>query len=141
MLTAPAMLAGVFYVLAFQATLLGQGPWAQVLAGTGLALALALPGYLMSKLGGGDLKMLLAIALLGGTPAVLAAVLGAGGLALLLLGATLVGRSVAVMHHPLPAPIQRTARAIGSFDLQRIPLGSGFAAGLIVYTLSLTWPA
>lgn len=42
-----------------------------MLIGTTLSLVLTLPGYLTHKLGAGDVKLLLAIALLGGTAAVL----------------------------------------------------------------------
>ncbi|HZX32440.1 MAG TPA: prepilin peptidase [Rhodocyclaceae bacterium] len=44
-----------------------------MLAGSGLALLLTLPGYFLRQLGAGDVKLLLAVALLGGTAAVLAA--------------------------------------------------------------------
>ncbi|WP_024329506.1 prepilin peptidase [Thioalkalivibrio sp. ALR17-21] len=140
-LTAPAMLAGAAYVVTLQFTLLGQAPWTHGLGGIGLALAFALPGYLLGKLGGGDVKMLLAVALLGGFPAVLAAVLGAGGLAVFLLGTTLAGRSAAVSTLPLPASVQRLGRGVATADLRRIPLGVGFAAGLVVYAFALAWPA
>ncbi|HJW24507.1 MAG TPA: prepilin peptidase [Rhodocyclaceae bacterium] len=42
-----------------------------ILAGAGLALILTLPGYLLRQLGAGDVKLLLAVALLGGTMATL----------------------------------------------------------------------
>lgn len=43
-----------------------------MLAGAAFALLLTLPGYLAHKLGAGDVKLLVAIALLGGTLSVLA---------------------------------------------------------------------
>lgn len=44
---------------------LGGGPWS-VAGGLALALLLTLPGYLMRQLGAGDVKMLMAVATMGG---------------------------------------------------------------------------
>ncbi len=44
---------------------LGAGGWS-MLGASGLALLLTLPGYLTNKLGAGDVKLLLAVALFGG---------------------------------------------------------------------------
>jgi len=89
--------------LTFAAALAGLGSWAilgasplgasgmSMLAGSGIALLLTVPGYLLHKLGAGDVKLLVAVALLGGVAATLVsfvvgaliAGIGAGARALL----------------------------------------------------------
>lgn len=66
--------AGAFGLLSLAVT--GASPLGasgmSMLAGSGLALILTLPGYFLRQLGAGDVKLLLAVALLGGSAAVLA---------------------------------------------------------------------
>lgn len=69
-LTFGAMLLAVIAFFWTGLSPLGAGG-ASMLIGATLSLVLTLPGYLTHKLGAGDVKLLLAIALLGGTAAVL----------------------------------------------------------------------
>lgn len=94
-----AACALVFLVVTGKAVLGGE--WQSVLLGLALGLALTLPAYLMRWLGGGDVKLILAIGCLGGLHAVLVSFVVAGFLA----GATAIawlalqpyyGRSIGV---------------------------------------------
>ena len=93
------------------------GSWVAVLLGTGLALVLTLPGYLAHWLGAGDVKLLFAIALLGGWQAVLVSFVVAGLLGGLLAWAALLLQRYA--GRPLPAR-------------RWLPFGAALALGLLV---------
>lgn len=58
--------AVAFVVLAFTGHAVLGASWQSMLMGVVLALALTLPGYFVHWLGAGDVKLFLAIALLGG---------------------------------------------------------------------------
>lgn len=101
-----------------------------VLYGLGFALLVTLPGYLARKLGAGDVKLLLAIALLGGVvPTLVSFVIGAlvaGAAALLWL----------MFGHRLGLPPIRG---------RTLPFGAALALGFVVAVLSgqvgdVAWP-
>lgn len=71
-LTLGAGLVGVAFLAITGASPLGAGG-TSMLAGSGLALLLTLPGYFLRQLGAGDVKLLVAVALLGGSAAALVA--------------------------------------------------------------------
>lgn len=113
LLTFGAMAAGAMALLAHGQTPLGADP-KSALSGAALALALTLPGYLTGRLGAGDVKLLAAIALLGGLQAVLVSfAVGALGVGAVALGLALLRRFYG---YSPPA---------GRF----LPMGAGFAAG------------
>lgn len=88
-----------------------------VLAGVGLGLVLTLPGYFLRQLGAGDVKLLVAVALLGGTAATLASfVLGA-----LAAGAAAAARLVLGPRLGLPPATGR-----------HLPFGACLALGFVV---------
>lgn len=105
-LTYGAMLAGVASWLISGSAPLGTGG-ISVLYGAGVGFLFTIPGYLVGKLGAGDVKLLLAVAFLGGFPAVLtsfvvgALAAGAGAVAWLTLGPRM-GRPMAVGGRQLP---------------------------------------
>ena len=72
-----AIVAGLTY-LAYAGNALLSGTWLDVLLGVLLALLLTLPAYIMRWLGAGDVKLLLAIASLGGWEAVITSFAVAG---------------------------------------------------------------
>lgn len=121
--------SGVSFVFTAKSPL-GASPVAAII-GVGLALFFTLPGYLMRRLGAGDVKLLLAIAALGGAMATLAsfivAALLAGGFAMLWL----------TMGPLLGRPAQ--------FGCKTLPFGAALAAGFIFalmrgMTGDLAWP-
>lgn len=87
LLTLGAMVLAVVYLVWQQTSLLGA-PAAEVALATGAALALTLPGFLLGRMGAGDVKLLLALALLSNLQVLLLSVSGAmlGMLAWLWLG-------------------------------------------------------
>lgn len=97
-------------------SLLGAS-WASMLLGAVLALALTLPGYFAHWLGAGDIKLLLAIALLAGWETVLVS---------FAIGALLVGLLVAGM--------LLLARTSGySMSARRwIPFGAALSVGMML---------
>lgn len=103
---------------------------ASVLAGGGAALLFTLPGYLMRKLGAGDVKLLLAVALLGGLAATLISfVVGA-----LITGAVAVAWILLGYRFGLSAPTGK-----------QLPFGAALALGFVVAVVSgqvggLPWP-
>jgi len=72
-----AVIGGLAYLAYAGHAVLG-GNWVDVLLGLLLALLLTLPAYLMRWLGAGDVKLLVAIACLGGWQVVLASFAVAG---------------------------------------------------------------
>lgn len=101
----------VFLVAAGKAPL--DVGWQSALLGAGLGLLLTLPGYLLQALGAGDVKLLVAIGLIGGWQAVLVSFIVAGliaGVAALWLLAT------------------RKKKPHG----RMLPFGAALAAGLLV---------
>lgn len=120
-------------VLVAAATLAALGNWVvsgasplgasgvSMVAGGGLSLLLTLPGYLMRQLGAGDVKLLLAIALLGGAAAAVASfVVGA-----LTAGAAAGAWVLVGPRFGLPPPAGR-----------RLPFGACLALGFAVAVLS-----
>lgn len=114
----------------------GQGwldvPWTAGLAGWALALALTLPGYVLKKLGAGDVKLFAAMGLLGGFDAALitfaVASLFAGGVALLWLAAYR-------WFFLLELPLSRMGISIAGVPEPKgrfLPFGSALAAGFLV---------
>lgn len=101
-----------------------------VLAGVGLALVLTLPGYLTRKLGAGDVKLLVAIALLGGAlPVLTSFVLGA-----LATGAAAVAWLLLGPRFGLPPLVGK-----------RLPFGTALALGFLAavaagHAGNLPWP-
>lgn len=93
-----------------------------ILGGVVLALLFTLPGYFSRRLGAGDVKMLLAIALLGGALAVLwSFAIGS----LLTVGMALAWRQFGPgLGFGLPVPGRS------------LPLGTGMAVGFIVVLIS-----
>jgi prepilin peptidase CpaA len=110
-----AVVGLVFLVYTGEAVL--GGNWIAVLLGAGLALVLTLPGYLAHWLGAGDVKLLFAIALLGGWQAVLVSFAVAG-----LLGGLLAGAALLLQRYTgRPLPKRRW-----------LPFGAALALGLLV---------
>ncbi len=102
------------------------------LAGWALALAFALPGYVLKKLGAGDVKLFAAMGLLGGVDATLItfAVAGllAGGVALLWLAAYR-------WFFRLELPLSRMGISIAGVPEPKgrfLPFGSALAVGFLV---------
>lgn len=127
-LTLGAALAGVVSWAVLGTSPLGADG-ASMLVGVGLALLLTLPGYLLHKLGGGDVKLLVAVALLGGAAATMVSfVIGA------LVTVATAGAGVFLSRFRL-APVPD----------QRLPFGAGLALGFAVALLGgqiggLPWP-
>jgi prepilin peptidase CpaA len=119
-LTFGAMSVGIVDWALAGASPLGAGG-AFMAIGAGLALLLTLPGYFLRQLGAGDVKLLLAIALLGGTAAVLISfVLGALGAAAVVGVRLLVGPGLGL------APVAG----------RWLPFGACLAMGFIVAVLT-----
>ena len=93
------------------------GDWVAVLLGVGFALALTLPGYVVHWLGAGDVKLLFAIALLGGWHAVLVS---------FCVGALLTALALLV--------IMASARYAGYQNSPRrwLPFGAALSIGLML---------
>ncbi len=120
-------------VLTFGAALAGLGSWLitgasplgasalSMLAGAGVALLLTVPGYLLRQLGAGDVKLLVAIALLGGASMTLASFVAGS----LLAGAVVVAWIFLGPRFGLPPLAGR-----------RLPFGACLAAGLVAALLS-----
>lgn len=72
-----AIICGLAYLAYVGQAPLGGG-WLEVMAGMLIAILLTLPAYFMRWLGAGDVKLLLAIAVLGGWKAVLTSFAVAG---------------------------------------------------------------
>ncbi|HYD34018.1 MAG TPA: A24 family peptidase [Methylophilaceae bacterium] len=111
-----AVVGGLAYLAYFGHAVL-NGSLVDVLLGVLLALLLTVPAYMMSWLGAGDVKLLLAIASLGGWQSVLTSFAVAG-----LLGAVC---ALAVMQYATYSG-QAPARK------RWVPFGAMLAAGLIV---------
>ncbi|HBA66657.1 MAG TPA: hypothetical protein DCZ48_10880 [Methylococcaceae bacterium] len=119
----------------------GQGwlglPWTAGLAGWALALALTLPGYVLKKLGAGDVKLFAAMGLLGGVDTILItfAVAGllAGAVALLWLAAY---RWFFLLALPLSRMGISTA-GVPEPKGRFLPFGSALAAGFLVALFGL----
>lgn len=103
--------------LAFTGEAMLGGSWVAVLLGAGLALVFTLPGYLAHWLGAGDVKLLFAIALLGGWQVVLVSFVVAGLLGELLACSTLLMQRYAGW--PMP-------------ERRWLPFGAALALGLLV---------
>lgn len=111
-----AAVVGLVY-LAYNGEAVLGGNWQAVLLGAGLALLLTLPGYMARWLGAGDVKLLFAIALLGGWQAVLISFMVAG-----LLGGLLAWSALFLQRYtgrPLP-------------ENRWLPFGAALALGLLV---------
>ncbi|ABI57507.1 prepilin peptidase [Alkalilimnicola ehrlichii MLHE-1] len=138
LLTLPAALAGLAYAVVTQTAALGELPWGAVAAGAAIALVLTLPGFALGKLGGGDVKLLLAIGLLGGHPAVLSSFVVAAftvtGLFLALILATRLAPWPG-----LPGPLRCSLQRLPGPREARLPFGVGLCAGLLGYIVWLTW--
>lgn len=101
-----------------------------MLDGSGLALLLTLPGYFLRQLGAGDVKLLVAVALLGGSAAVLATFV-VGALA------TVAAAGLWILFGPRFGFIPGSGRWL--------PFGAGLALGFVVAVLSgqvgdVQWP-
>ena len=104
-------------VLAYSGHSLLGATWPSMLLGVVLALALTLPGYFAHWLGAGDIKLLVAIALLGGWETVLIS---------FAVGALLGGLVVLVL-----MMVARYSRQ--SLSSRRwIPLGAALSLGLLL---------
>lgn len=117
-----AIVGGLIYLLHVGQAPLGSG-WLDVLLGLLLALLLTLPAYLMRWLGAGDVKLLLAIASLGGWKIVLSSFAIAG---------TLSGISVLV--------VMQYATYFGYSPANKrfLPFGAMLGAGLIA-SMGFKW--
>jgi prepilin peptidase CpaA len=100
---------------------LGGGAWS-VAGGLALALLLTLPGYLMRQLGAGDVKMLLAVATMGGYGLVLYTFISGALIAGVVALGCLLTRS-----YPWGASLPQTGRFL--------PFGAALACGLILAIL------
>ncbi len=120
------LVGGAAFVCLFALAWIGQAPlggepWS-VAGGLALALLLTLPGYLIRQLGAGDVKMLLAVATMGGYMLVLQTfVIGA-----LIAGAVAMG-CLFMRSHPWGASLPQTGRFL--------PFGAALACGLILAIL------
>ncbi len=131
LLTLGASAAGLLYLLGFGQTLLGASPW-QAAVAVAAALALSLPGYLLNRLGAADVKLLLAVALLGTPHTLLWSVCGAAL-------AVLIWTAVAGTLWPhLPATLQRWIPMLGPQHLKRAPYAPFLFIGFAVSVLTLT---
>lgn len=113
---------GLVYLAYFHQAVLGTD-WLGVLLGISLALVLTLPAYLMRWLGGGDAKLLLAIATLGGWNAVVTSFAVAG----LLGGLTAFGMLQYSTYSRRNMPVGRW-----------LPFGAMLAMGFIV-SMGVEW--
>lgn len=117
-----ACACGLIY-LAFSGYAVLGADWLAVLVGIVLAVLLTLPAYLMRWLGAGDVKLLLAIAVLGGWKSVLGSFAIAG----------LLGGIAAV------AVLQYAAYSGRSPSAKRwLPFGAMLASGFIV-SIGVKW--
>lgn len=117
-----AIVCGLGYLAYTGQAVLG-GSWLDVLLGVLLGLLLTLPAYLMRWLGAGDVKLLLAIAALGGWQYVLTSFAVAG----LISGIT----AVAVMQYA-------TYFGQGPASKRWLPFGAMLSAGLII-SMGIKW--
>jgi prepilin peptidase CpaA len=104
----------VFLAITGEAVL--GGDWVAVMWGVGFALALTLPGYIVRWLGAGDVKLLFAIALLGGWHAVLVS---------FCVGALLTALALLVMASARYAGYQNSSR-------RWLPFGAALSIGLML---------
>lgn len=129
-LTYGAMLVGIAGWLVSGSAPLGTSG-ISLLSGAAVGLLFTIPGYLVGKLGAGDVKLLLAIAFLGGFPAVLTSfVVGA-----------LVAGAIAVAWLTLGARFGMIPMAAG----RQLPFGAALALGYIAavvggQTGGISWP-
>ena len=135
-LTLPAAGAGLVHLVALQSTLAGGLPPVWAIAGVALVLLITLPGFALRQLGGGDIKMLVAIALLAGALAALSAFVVASLLAALCV----LAASVARLWQRLRHAGRLSAEPGTSLRAMRIPWGPGLALGLGLYFLLMTLP-
>ena len=117
-----AILGGLGY-LAYTGQAVLAGGWLDVLLGLLLALLLTMPAYLLRWLGAGDVKLLLAIAVMGGWQYVLTSFVIAG----LVSGIT----TLAMLQYSTYSGHQLTAG-------RWMPFGAMLAAGLIA-SMGLKW--
>lgn len=117
-----AITGGLIYLVYAEHAVLSAS-WLDVFLGLLLALLLTLPAYLMRWLGAGDVKLLLAIAVLGGWKVVLSSFVVAG-----ILGGISV---LAVMQYA-------TYFGYNPANKRWLPFGALLATGLIV-SLGLKW--
>ncbi|WP_019933238.1 prepilin peptidase [Oceanimonas smirnovii] len=128
-LTLPALGFALLWLLWYGSTFAGTGGNNGLTAAL-IALALTLPGFLLGKMGAGDIKMMLAFALLTGPMAVLWAVALA---ALGLLGWQ--AAAVAVWPH-LPAAMQRYAWTLAPSRHQQRPYAPFVFIAAVIYFLA-----
>jgi len=117
-----AIFCGLAYLAYAGQAILGGG-WFEVMAGMLIALLLTLPAYLMRWLGAGDVKLLLAIAALGGWKVVLTSFAVAG-----ILGSV---STVAVLQYA-------TYFGQGPTSKRWLPFGAMLAMGLIA-SMQFKW--
>lgn len=110
-----ALFATVFLVVSGM-TVLGAN-WQAALVGMALGLLLTLPAYLARWLGAGDVKLMLAIGLLGGWQGVLVSFVVAG----LLAGTMTVGWLMIARYWGCSMP-----------DRRWLPFGAALAVGMLV---------
>ncbi|MDD5247403.1 MAG: prepilin peptidase [Rhodocyclaceae bacterium] len=91
-----------------------------VLSGLGLALVLTVPGYFLHQLGAGDVKLLLAIALLGGAMIAMVSFV----VAAVTMGAAIAARASLRPWFGVPASAGRY-----------LPFGAALALGFVVATV------
>lgn len=113
-----AMLVCLFVLAWTGVAPLGGAPLA-VAGGVGLALLLTLPGYLTRKLGAGDVKMLMAVATMGGYILVLQT---------FVIGALLAAMPV-IACWVLPGGLGD--RLLTYLKARRLPFGAALGVGLI----------
>ncbi|AGA34148.1 prepilin peptidase; typeII/IV secretion [Thioalkalivibrio nitratireducens DSM 14787] len=132
-LTLGAAGVGALVLLLRGETLLHQASPGSALLAFGLALVLTLPGYALGRLGAGDVKLLAAMALLGGLTALLwAFVVGAFAAVIVFAGWSLFWRI-----QFMPSVYRWVSRAGGPVPdprTVRIPFAPGLALG---FALSL----
>lgn len=113
-----ALVALLFFF--FSGSSLLGADWSDIGLGILLGLLLTLPAYLMRWLGAGDVKLMLAIACVGGLSAVVLSFVVAGLLA---------GMTALIVTQGLPHA--------GMMQPRRwLPFGSALAAGIVAVTLS-----
>lgn len=117
-----AILGGLGY-LAYTGQAVLAGGWLDVMVGLLLALLLTLPAYLLRWLGAGDVKLLLAIAVMGGWQYVLTSFVIAG----LVSGIT----TLAMLQYSTYSGHQLTAG-------RWMPFGAMLATGLIA-SMGIKW--
>ncbi|WP_018877733.1 prepilin peptidase [Thioalkalivibrio sp. ALE28] len=128
-LTIPAIVAGMVSLLLTQNALIGSATILNTALAATLAVILTLPGFALRQLGGGDVKMLLAIALMAG----IAPTLTAFVVASLSVAVAFLARMLSNGEGRRTLPTNPEARSVPS--RVRLRYGPGLAAGFIGHLL------